>query len=483
MGFIVRAPTLPYIYTSVRDITERKKSQEQIQSLAYYDPLTNLPNRRLLMDRLGQSLVSGDRSLAFGALMILDLDNFKVLNDTQGHDVGDRLLVEVAQRLLVSLRKEDTVSRFGGDEFLVMVENCGLDERLAVKQAEMIAEKMRLALNFTFVISNSGQPYQCSTSVGLTLFRGGKLSTDILLKQADLALYRAKGNGRNAIQFFDPEMQAAIDSHSAMESALRDALQRDELHVFYQPQISHVGRLVGAEALLRWQHKDYGYVSPAMFIPLAEESGLILPIGQWVLRTACAQLKQWSENAATRELQIAVNVSASQFRQPDFLAIVKEALHDSGADPTRLKLELTESVVLNDVDAVIGRMYQLKALGINFSLDDFGTGFSSLSYLKKLPLDQVKIDQSFVRDITSDPNDAAIVQAIIAMTRSLHMDVIAEGVESEEQLIFLRDSGCMHYQGYLFGKPMPIQEFELLLHEPPSSLLPPPLFSHKLHVV
>lgn len=480
---VIHLDDLPHIYTSVRDITERKKSQEQIQSLAYYDPLTNLPNRRLLMDRLGHSLLSGDRSHTFSALMILDLDNFKVLNDTQGHDVGDRLLVEVAQRLLANVRMEDTVSRFGGDEFLVMIENCGSDERLAVKHAEIIAEKMRLALNFNFVAANSGPPYQCSTSVGLTLFRSRKISADILLKQADLALYRAKRNGRNAVQFFDPEMQASIESNSAMESALRNALERDELHVFYQPQISHLGKLIGAEALLRWQHKDYGYVSPATFIPLAEECGLILPIGQWVLRTACTQLKYWSENASTRDLLIAVNVSASQFCRPDFLIIIKEALRDSGADPTRLKLELTESVVLSDADAVIGRMYQLKALGISFSLDDFGTGFSSLSYLKKLPLDQVKIDQSFVRDITSDPNDAAIVQAIIAMTLSLHMDVIAEGVESVEQLTFLRDCGCLHYQGYLFGKPMPIQEFELLLHERSRSFLPPSLFPHMLHLV
>ena len=472
-----------YIYVSVRDIAERKQVEEQIRNLAYYDSLTELPNRRLMMDRLSRALVASDRSQAFGALMILDLDNFKVLNDTQGHDVGDRLLFEVAQRLLLSIRKEDTVSRFGGDEYVVMVEDLGVEERLAANQAEMIAEKIRSTLNLPYAIYLGEMNYHSSASIGVTLFRGQALSMDVLLKQADLALYQAKGGGRNSIRFFDPEMQAAIDSHSAMEVALRNALQQGEFQIYYQPQIDQYGKLTGAEALLRWRHVEYGLVSPAMFIPLAEETGLISPIGDWVLRMACTQLKIWSENPRTRDLQIAVNVSASQFRQPEFLNCVQEALRDAGANPTLLKLELTESVVLDQVDAVIGRMYQIKDLGVTFSLDDFGTGFSSLSYLKRLPLDQVKIDQSFVRDIDTDPSDAAIVRAIIAMTRSLGMQVIAEGVETEAQLHFLRDSGCMNYQGYLFGKPMPIHEWDQFLLRPQSDYQQKSRILQKLHVV
>jgi len=441
------------------DISERKRAEAQIRNLAYYDPLTQLPNRRLLLDRLGHALVASNRTHEFGFLMIMDLDNFKVLNDTQGHDVGDRLLIEVAQRLLASAREEDTVSRLGGDEYVVMVEHLGTDMTAAIIKAEMIAEKIHRELNLPYTISPNRPPHHSTPSIGLTLFCGQALSVETLLKQADVALYQAKGAGRNTIRFFNPEMQAAIDSRSAMENAMREGMQQGEFQLFYQPQIDHEGKLVGAETLSRWFPKDREPISPAQFIPLAEETALIIPLGLWVMQTACAQLKAWENTPATCGLQIAINVSALQFHQPDFVEQLQSCLQHSGANPALLKLELTESVVLKNIEDMISRMLQIKALGVAFSLDDFGTGFSSLSYLKRLPLDQIKIDQSFVRDVTGDTNDAAIVRAIIAMSHSLGMQVIAEGVETRAQLNFLKDNGCLLYQGYLFARPMPITEW------------------------
>ncbi len=448
---------------TIQDITVSKLAEEQIRNLAYFDALTALPNRRLLMDRLGQALIASNRTQEFGALMILDLDNFKALNDTQGHDTGDRLLVEAAQRIEACLRQEDTVSRLGGDEFVVMVEGLGQDETFAATQAEMIAEKIRAALSLPYSVKSNGESYQSTSSIGLTLFRGQGLAIDVLLKQADVALYQAKGAGRNTLRFFNLRMQEAIESRSALEAALRNGLQLQEFQLYYQPQVDQVGRLTGAEALLRWFPGGGEGVSPVRFIPLAEETGLIIPIGLWVLETACAQLRLWAESPVSSEFQIAVNVSARQFRQVEFVDQVRSCLERSGARPCLLKLELTEGVVLENVEEVISRMLQIKALGVSFSLDDFGTGFSSLSYLKRLPLNQVKIDQSFVRDIAIDPNDAAIVRAIIAMSKSLGIDVIAEGVESEAQLHFLHESGCTNYQGYLFGKPMPIGDWKQIL--------------------
>ena len=452
-----------YVLGLVRDITERKGVEEQIRNLAYFDALTRLPNRRLLMDRLGQALSASQRSGEFGALLILDLDQFKTLNDTQGHDVGDRLLVEVAQRLVTHMRQEDVVCRLGGDEFVVVLEGLGQDERHAATQAEIIAEKVRFELNQPYTLSINETKYHGTTSIGLTLFQGQGASADMLLKQADVALYQAKGAGRNAVRFFNPAMQAAIDSRMEMEAALRQALGKGEFRLYYQPQIDQDGELIGAEALLRWLPANRALISPAEFIPVAEETGLILPIGQWVLDTACAQLKAWERDPRTRSLQMAVNVSARQFHQPDFVATVHHSLVASGIDPARLKLELTESVVLENIDAVISRMQQLNALGVRFCLDDFGTGYSSLSYLKRLPLDQVKIDQSFVRDVTEDQNDAAIVRAIMAMSQSLGLQVIAEGVETQAQRDFLLQNACLAYQGFLFCKPIPIEEWDRLL--------------------
>ena len=452
-----------YVLGLVRDITERKQVEEQIRNLAYFDALTRLPNRRLLMDRLGHALVSSHRSREFGALLILDLDHFKSLNDTQGHDVGDRLLVEVARRLSDSVRQEDSVCRLGGDEFVVMLEGLGQDEQHAANQAELVAEKVRLALNQPYSLNLNDAKFHGTTSIGLTLFRGQDASVDLLLKQADVALYQAKDAGRNLVRFFNPAMQAAIDSRARMEAALRRALDHGEFQLHYQPQVDQHGNLVGAEALLRWLPPEQAMVTPDVFIPLAEDTGLILAIGQWVLDTACVQLKAWAADPRTASLQLSVNVSARQFHQEDFVESVQRSLVSSGIDPARLKLELTESVVLDDVDRVVSRMHQIIALGVRFCLDDFGTGYSSLSYLKRLPLDQVKIDQSFVRDVTEDQNDAAIVRAIMAMSRSLGLQVIAEGVETQAQRDFLLQNDCTVYQGFLFCKPLPIDEWGSLL--------------------
>ncbi|HNA30070.1 MAG TPA: EAL domain-containing protein [Thiobacillaceae bacterium] len=457
--------TVTHYLAVKQDITDRKRAEAEIHNLAYFDPLTNLPNRRLLMDRLEQSLLACRRSKAFGALLILDLDNFKALNDTRGHDVGDLLLKEVAIRLAANVRQEDTVARLGGDEYVLILENLGWEEATAAHLAEMISEKMRAALDQPYALGGFDGQYEATASIGITLFHDDAQTCETLLKQADVALYQAKDSGRNLIRFFNPAMQAAIDARAALESALRQAVNRNELRLHYQPQVDGEGRIVGAEALLRWVREDGTLVSPGEFIPLAEESGLILPMGEWVFRTACAQLRAWSERPETRNLSLAINVSGRQFHQGDFVARLAGCLANSGADPSRLKLELTESVVLDNLEEVIQRMRDLRALGVRFSLDDFGTGYSALSYLKRLPLDQIKIDQSFVRDIGVDPNDAAIVGAILAMSRSLGLDVVAEGVETQEQRTYLVTNGCATFQGYLFGRPMPIEALEGLLRE------------------
>ncbi len=444
----------------IEDITERRRTEDEIRNLAYYDPLTRLPNRRLMLDRLGQAMTASNRSLEFGALMILDLDHFKSINDTQGHDTGDRLLLEVAQRLTACLRQGDTVARLGGDEYVVVLEGLGDTEQVAATRAESVAEKIRLAINLPYVLGGDKAEYFNTTSVGVTLFCGQGEMAETLLKQADLALYQAKGAGRNTIRFFNPAMQLAIETRTSLTAALRRGLEKGEFLLHYQPQVDRNGRLIGAEALLRWVSAEHGLISPAQFIPLAEESGLILTMGQWVLDTACAQLKTWARDLHMRDLRLSVNVSARQFHQPEFVRAVRQSLLASGADPARLKLELTESVVLDNVDTVVSRMRQMNALGVGFALDDFGIGYSSLSYLKRLPLDQVKIDQTFVRDIPGDPNDTAIVRAILAMSHSLGLEVVAEGVETEEQRKFLALHDCHAYQGYLFGRPVPIDEFE-----------------------
>ncbi|AWI74362.1 hypothetical protein CEW83_03270 [Parazoarcus communis] len=446
-------------YGTARDVSERKHAEEEIRNLAYFDSLTGLPNRRQLLDRLQQALSVSGRSGEIGALLVLDLDRFKDLNDTQGHDAGDELLIEVANQICTHVRREDIVARPGGDEYVIIAENLGAELSTAALQAGAIAEQCRTALSKPFFIGRGAQQYDCTTSIGVTLFQGADTGVDGLLKQAEVALYQAKRAGKNAVRFFSADMQAAIDARMQMETALRQGLKAGELQLHYQPQVDSSGTRIGAEALLRWYPSNAAPVPPASFIPVAEESGLILPIGDWVLKTACAQLKQWEADADTRELSIAVNVSARQFLQADFVDQVIAMLDATGARPERLKLELTESVVLESIETVIDRMRRLKEIGITFSLDDFGTGYSSLSYLKRLPLDQVKIDRAFVRDITTDQNDAAIVRATLAMGQSLGLNVIAEGVETEAQHALLVEYGCPQFQGYLFSKPIPIEDW------------------------
>ncbi len=445
------------------DISQRKEAEAQIHQLAFYDPLTRLPNRRLLMAHLSQTFSASMRSGNHGAVMFLDLDHFKTLNDTKGHEIGDQLLVEVAQRLNAGIRDGDMVARLGGDEFIVVMAALSANEAEAAAQAELVAEKIRDRLNEPFLLDE--YTHYTTPSIGIVLFRGHQDSIDNLLKYADTAMYQAKTAGRNAIRFYDPAMQAAIEARADLEDALRMAIDKQQLRLHYQIQMDSRRRPIGAEALLRWEHPAQGLVSPANFIPLAEESGLIVPIGLWVLQTACRQLKQWQNDIGMHHLSLAVNVSAKQFRQPDFVTQVQRTLQETGAKATHLKLELTESTVLENVDDTIAKMRELKLLGVSFSMDDFGTGYSSLQYLKRLPLDQIKIDQSFVRDITTDPNDAAIVQAIIAMTQALGLNVIAEGVETEAQREFLDRHGCHDFQGYLFSKPLPLAQFEQLAHE------------------
>lgn len=453
------------LVVTTRDVTEQKRieaereaASAQIHQLAFFDTLTGLPNRRLLMDRLQQAFSVSSRSGQHGALMFLDLDHFKNLNDSKGHDIGDELLLVIAKRLGLSVRDGDTVARIGGDEFVVVLENLSEHNNEAAARAEAVAEKIRVAMNPPCVLKN--HIYTTTLSIGIVLFKGAQHSLEDLLKHADIAMYQAKAAGRNAIRFYDPVMQAAQEERIKWEGELRLAVEKQQFELYYQVQVDSDRQPVGAEVLLRWQHPERGLVSPAFFIPTAEETGMIVPIGSWVLQTACKQLKVWQNDKLTRNLTLAVNVSAKQFRQADFVAEVRQVLQKTGAKPSLLKLELTESTVLENVEDAINKMHELRALGVSFSVDDFGTGYSSLQYLKRLPLDQIKIDQTFVRDIASDPNDATIVKTIIAMAKALGFQVIAEGVEFEAQVIFLEWCGCQSFQGYLFCKPMPLSQFE-----------------------
>lgn len=445
-----------YVAT-LTDTSFRNKADKEIQYLAFYDPLTGLPNRRLLQDRLSQTLVNNSRSQQRSALLFIDLDHFKLLNDTYGHDNGDILLKQVAERLLSCVREGDTVARLGGDEFVIILENLGVQDFEAASLAEGIASKILIVLNVPYLI---GIHEHISTpSIGIVII-DNQLSINEILKQADIAMYQAKKAGRNTVRFFNPEMQASINSRVNMERSLRAALEKNEFTLFYQPQCDSNGVTIGVEALIRWNKHGKDMVSPAEFIPLAEETGLIVPIGAWVLETACAQLKQWKNDAQMQRLSLSVNISAKQLRQSDFCSQLSSLISRYDIDPTLLKLELTESMLLENMEETIACMNQLGKMNISFSLDDFGTGYSSLQYLKRLPLYQLKIDQSFVRDISSDPSDRAIVSTIIAMANNLNLRVIAEGVETIEQHQFLLNEGCNEFQGYYFGKPMKISDFE-----------------------
>ncbi|HTN94864.1 MAG TPA: EAL domain-containing protein [Gallionella sp.] len=443
------------------DITERKQAEEKIHNLAFYDPLCQLPNRRLLFDRLHQAVTTSTRNKTCAALLFIDLDNFKILNDTRGHDIGDLLLIEVGHRLRAAIRESDTLARLGGDEFVVLLEGLSEDRSEAGVQAREVGEKMLFDISQPYMLKDV--EHYSTASIGVSLFSNYRQNLDDLLKQADTAMYAAKKSGRNTLRFFDPAMQAALEIHSQLEAGMRKALPKQEFMLYYQVQVDSEQRPIGAEALLRWEDPEQGMISPAKFIPVAEDTGLILPIGQWVLKTACAQLKEWEKNALTSDLSLAVNVSARQFRQPGFVRQVSELIKQTQINPSRLKIELTESTVLENVVDTINKMHALKSVGVRFSMDDFGTGYSSLAYLTQLPLDQLKIDQSFVRNIGTKSTDSMIVQTIIGMAHNLGIEVIAEGVETDSQRDFLWGAGCRFYQGYLYGKPVPAREFNARL--------------------
>ena len=452
---------LTHYVSTQSDITERKAAEEEIRNLAFFDPLTRLPNRRLLLDRLHQALSSSARLERHGALFLIDLDHFKTLNDTHGHHKGDLLLQQAAIRLCGCVREADTVARLGGDEFVVLLENLSesLDE--AAIQAEAIGKKILASLQQPYDLC--GLDYFGTPSIGVTFFGYQLDTTENLLKQADLAMYQAKAANRNALRFFDLQMQAAVTARATLEKDLRHAICDGHLRLHYQAQVDGNGLVTGAEVLVRWQHVQRGLVYPDDFIPFAEETGLILSLGHWVLATACKQLAAWAADRQTAHLELAVNVSGHQLRQTDFVERVLFLLTSTGADPRKLKLELTESLLMGDVEDAIAKMSALKAQGVGFALDDFGTGYSSLAYLKRLPLKCLKIDRSFVTDVLTDPNAAAIAKTIVTLAQSLGLAVIAEGVETEAQRNFLAQHGCHAYQGYYFSRPLPLEQFEALL--------------------
>ncbi len=441
------------------DISERKKAEERINELAFFDQLTGLPNRTLLLDRMKQAMVASSRSGSYCALLFIDLDNFKTLNDTQGHEIGDLLLKLVAQRLTQCVREGDTVARLGGDEFLVVLAGLGASKEDAAKDIETITDKIPAALNQSYQFGNA--PFHCTASIGVTLFKGDLASIDDLMKQADIAMYKAKEAGRNSVRFYDPTLEAAVQERVALEADLRLAIAENQFLVYYQAQVDAGDHCMGAEALIRWQHPQRGMVSPADFIPLAEETGLILPLGHWVLRTVCGQLAAWATRPELAHLAVAVNISAHQFHQADFVDQVLAVLKNTGANPLRLKLELTESLLVANVEDVIFKMRMLKSVGVGFSLDDFGTGYSSLAYLSRLPLDQLKIDRSFVMNIETDDSAVVICAATISLAHNLKLMVVAEGVETEAQRYFLTAvHHCDLIQGYLTSRPLPVAAFE-----------------------
>ncbi|WP_409525643.1 putative bifunctional diguanylate cyclase/phosphodiesterase [Nitrincola sp. MINF-07-Sa-05] len=439
-------------------IAQRKLAEAQAHQLAYYDPLTSLPNRRLLGDRLDHACSVSARNGDFGAVLWLDLDRFKVINDSRGHATGDSLLREVSARLQRLLYRGETVARVGGDEFVVVLESLEGSVNEVLQDVDERVGQIKEVLSLPYEVG--GSSHFSTPSIGVVLFSGDDESVERLLMHAETAMYQAKDAGRNAISFYDPGMQAQVEARAVLESELRKAMEQQQLELFYQPQVNALGAVIGVEALIRWRHPDHGLVSPADFIPLAEETGLILPMGLWVIETACRQLETWQEKPFESALTIAVNVSGSQFRQDKFVLQLEEILLATHAEPSRLKLELTESIVLENIESTVKKMRQLKALGVRFALDDFGTGYSSLQYLKRLPLDQLKIDQSFVRDLAEDPDDRVIVNAIIAMGQALGLEVIAEGVETVEQQSILAASGCDLYQGYLYSRPLPLAELK-----------------------
>ncbi|MCZ8293449.1 MAG: EAL domain-containing protein [Hylemonella sp.] len=470
-GELIDLDGVACILAYITDITARKAAEEQIQRLAFFDPLTNLPNRRLLMDRLEQAMSACTRHQRLGALLFIDLDNFKTLNDSYGHDKGDLLLKQVGARLVEVVRDGDTVARLGGDEFVVMLEDLSGDAMEAATQAESVGRKLSQSLNESYDIRPLS--FHSTPSIGITLFGTEHESIEEPIKRADLAMYQAKAAGRNTLRFYDPRMQAMVAARAALERDLRLALQLDQFVLHYQPQVQRGGLVTGVEALLRWHHPERGLVPPGQFIALAEETGLIVPLGEHVLDMACEQLARWAGQPGVAHLTLSVNVSPRQFQQDNFVQQVLNALARTGAPAQRLKLEITENLLIANVDEVIAKMALLKSRGVGFSLDDFGTGYSSLSYLKRLPLDQLKIDQGFVRDILVDANDAAIARMVIVLAESLGLEVMAEGVETAEQQQALHAQGCHAYQGYLYSRPLPSEAFEQLAQQPGWPILEP----------
>lgn len=450
---------ITHFVSTLTDITELKQNEERIHHLAFFDPLTHLPNRRLLRDRLEHAVATSLRQQSHGAILFIDLDDFKTLNDNRGHHIGDLLLVAVAERLRNSVREQDTVARLGGDEFVVVLEGLGEARDEAATFAQRVAEKILANLNQVYHLEE--REYFNSPSIGICLFGDSHVAIDDLLKQADQAMYHAKAAGRNTLRFFDPEMQTLTAQRFALQHEIREALQHNQFQLYYQPQIDAQGVVRGAEALVRWIHPERGMVSPMEFIPVAEDSGLIIPLGNWIVEAACKQLVKWAESPATAHLNVAINVSARQFQQANFVEQLLHTIQNTGANPAHLKLELTESMLVNNPQDIITKMDALKAHGIKFSLDDFGTGYSSLSYLKRLPINELKIDKSFVNDILTDPNDAAIARMVIRLAQSMDLMVIAEGVETKAQRDWLEHEGCHKYQGYYFGKPVPPEKFGL----------------------
>lgn len=443
------------------EIARDREAEAEIHRLAYYDALTQLPNRRLFQDRLGQALMASGRNGLYGAILFMDLDHFKELNDQYGHEAGDRLLIEVARRLSGCVRADDTVARLGGDEFVLLVE--GLDQGLeeAATKARQLGEKVQDALSRPCPLS--GDEHTCTSSIGISLFHNNKMTVDELLHNADLAMYQSKNAGRDALHFFDPAMQLMQDQRNALLNDLRQACPQEQLQLYYQPQLDNIDTVIGAEALLRWNHPEHGILLPEEFIKLTEESGIIIEIGHWVVAAACAQLKAWEENELTCKLKLAINISARQFHQPNFVDEVRQIVKQSGAKPELLILELTENLVLDELPATLETMLALKGLGIRFSLDDFGTGYSSLSHLAHLPVDQLKIDRAFIQHLPENHSDALIVQTIVTIAKNFGLEIIAEGVETEQQCAFLNDHGCFTYQGELCSQPLPLEEFEQFL--------------------
>jgi diguanylate cyclase (GGDEF)-like protein/PAS domain S-box-containing protein len=453
----------PSLIVIARDVSAAKTAEDEIRNLAFYDQLTHLPNRRLLLDRLRQALASCGRTNCTGAILFIDLDDFKTLNDTLGHKTGDLLLHEMAGRISNCIREADVVARLGGDEFVVMLENLSTNPEDAAAVAETVAQKLLLAVAEPCELA--GREYRTTSSIGIALFGDLRNSLDDIMQQADLAMYQAKAAGGNAARFFAPALQAAVNARATMEDDLRRAIGTSQFQLYYQPQV-HGDRIAGAEALLRWRHPRRGPLPPNEFIPLAEKTGLIVPLGAWIVETAFAQAAEWAKHESLRHLTVSVNISARQFRQPDFVGQVLSALQRTGADPGQIRLELTESMLVDSVEDVKTKMASLKAHGLKLSIDDFGTGYSSLSYLSHLPLDQLKIDRSFVRDMLEDTGSGAIAKTIIALSYSMGLTVVAEGVETEEQRDFLSHAGCDTFQGYLYSPAVEIHDFERQVREP-----------------